>query len=485
MLSQAASVEGLFRRLVAVLEVNDRRGVNEVATTLLDSEADIGKRWQTIATLLQHNGEYIRAGIAMAHYVASQGHTANARFLQAALLAQTGRLAEAWDIMQTVPPTVPDRAGHSYILGSMAINLGTTKEAQQHLNDAIAANPKLGQAMLSLAASEKMGRGNPIGDQVLAAQTVMMTAPALEVAHYQFAAGKVHFDREETDQAFAAFAKGGAIVGPMRPYNRADDKANAQACVSGFDRVFIRETASKVAIPTDRPIFVTGLPRSGTTLVEQILVSHSEVLGGEELGKLPIVERDIGGADAASLRQYLRRGTADELASLYLHLVNERFSEPGRVVDKSLNASRHLGQIASLLPQAPIVWLRRDPLDCAWSAFRTYFLRGLDWSWRLEDIAYHFKLEDALFAHWIQLLGERVLIVDYETLVAEPKSEIRRILKHCGLKEEPAVFEPHKTKRAVTTASVAQVRQPIGVQSVNNSDPYRKHLAPFIDAYFN
>jgi tetratricopeptide (TPR) repeat protein len=479
------SAKSILGPLLAALENGERQSVNAAVSNLIVAAPVLGRRWSDLANISIHNGELSQAYAAMACFVGEQGHTANARFLQAALLAQTGRLAEAWDIMQTVPPTVPDRAGHSYILGSMAINLGTTKEAQQHLNDAIAANPKLGQAMLSLAASEKMGRGNPIGDQVLAAQTVMMTAPALEVAHYQFAAGKVHFDREETDQAFAAFAKGGAIVGPMRPYNRADDKANAQACVSGFDRVFIRETASKVAIPTDRPIFVTGLPRSGTTLVEQILVSHSEVLGGEELGKLPIVERDIGGADAASLRQYLRRGTADELASLYLHLVNERFSEPGRVVDKSLNASRHLGQIASLLPQAPIVWLRRDPLDCAWSAFRTYFLRGLDWSWRLEDIAYHFELEDALFAHWTQLLGERVLIVDYETLVAEPKSEIRRILKHCGLKEEPAVFEPHKTKRAVTTASVAQVRQPIGVQSVNNSDPYRKHLAPFIDAYSN
>jgi tetratricopeptide (TPR) repeat protein len=477
------NIIALFNRLKAALNANDRRGVNAVAFALLDANAPIGDRWRTLCTLLHHNGEYRSACRAMANFVSSRANSPEARFEQAAILAQTGNLADAWEIMQSIPADVPEPAGHAFILGSIAVNLGTIKEAQSHLLAALDANPALGQAMLSLSVSEKMIAGNEIGDQIVAAQQSMQNAPPLEKAHFQFALGKVYFDRGEADAAFAAFDAGNILVAPTRPHDSIADEAAVAACQAGFDLDQIDRISAQVKHDTKRPIFVTGLPRSGTTLVEHILASHSKVIGGEELGRFPIIEREIGGPDGGSLARYLTRADAEDLTALYLHLISERFGDEGRVVDKSLNSSRHIGQITSLLPDAPIIWLRRSPLDCAWSAYRTYFLRGLDWSWNLEAIGQHFKYEDRLFAHWTGLLGDRILVVNYEALVSDPDTQIRRLLKHCDLDAEPAVFEPHKTKRTVTTASVVQVRQPINKLAIDAAAPYRKNLQPFIDAY--
>jgi tetratricopeptide (TPR) repeat protein len=474
-----------FQKLKAALNAGNRKTVNEICFALLAGRAKIGDRWRTIAKLLHHNGEYNAAHRAMSNFVKANKNEPAALFEQAAILAQTGRLAEAWEVMQLVPNHVPDPAGNAFIRGSMAINLGSTQEAQTHLLNALQANPQLGQAMLSLAVSEKMDDPNLIGDRIINSENSMASAQDTERAHYQYALGKVQHDRGNVQAAYSAFQAGGQIVQQYRPYDKQADVANAASCKQGFDLKFLNSINEKISIPTSRSIFVTGLPRSGTTLVEQILASHSEVIGGEELGRMTIVESEIGGNNESAVERFLQSSSPNSLAQLYQHLVTERFGDQGRVVDKSLNISRQLGLVASILPEAPIIWLRRNPLDCAWSAFRTYFMSGLDWSWRLDDIAFHFKLEDALFKHWTSLLGSRILVLNYEELVNNPSVHIPALLKHCGLKEEPGVFEPHKTKRVVTTASVMQVREPINTKSVGSANRYKSHLAPFIEHYYS
>jgi hypothetical protein len=154
------------------------------------------------------------------------------------------------------------------------------------------------------------------------------------------------------------------------------------------------------------------------------------------------------------------------------------------VVDKTFTTPRMLGVAAALLPEAPLIWLTRDPLDCAWSCFRTYFASGTPWSYDLEDLAFHFRLEDELLSRWRDILGDRLLVVRYEALAVDPEPEIRRILAHCGLPEEPQAFAPHENPRAVTTASVMQVRQPINRKGIGVAMPYREFLQPFLDAYY-
>ncbi|MCX7284428.1 MAG: sulfotransferase [Novosphingobium sp.] len=474
----------LLRMFVSALERRSRLDVNRAAFALLEGSPPLGKNWHALAKVMQTNGEYAAANLAMDRFAAHRPNDPHARFLQAAMLAQTGRPERAWEILDHVPFGVPTPSEHHYLRGTIAVNLGQLAQAESNLLAALDSEPGLGQAMLSLAAARKRKAGDPIGDRILAAGPIMAKAPAIERAHFYYAAGRVHFDRHEPDAAFAHFSAGAELVSTWRPYDAAADQRDAHLCRTGFDRAFIAGINATITTDTSAPIFVTGLPRSGTTLVEQILVSHSAVVGGEEMGRMALVQRDLPAPGAAGLSRHIGAGTsADDLASLYVHLCRERFGNDGRFIDKAPEASRLMGLIAALLPDSPIIWLRRDPLDCAWSAYRTYFAEGLDWSWKLEDIASHFALEDDLFRHWSSLLPERILVVDYQELVRDSAVQIRRILAHCNLPEESQVFRPHETQRVVSTASVMQVREPINTGAIGAADPYRRHLEPFIKRY--
>ncbi len=155
----------------------------------------------------------------------------------------------------------------------------------------------------------------------------------------------------------------------------------------------------------------------------------------------------------------------------------------GRALDKSLNVSRHAALLHAALADSPVVWLRRDPADTAWSAFRTFFANGLGWSFDLADMGHHFAVEDMLFEHWRAAFGARMLVVPYADLVADPDAWVTRILGHCGLEMEPAVGRFHETRRAVKTASVAQVRQPIYAHAVGSAGVQAAALAPFAASY--
>ena len=479
-----AEAAAQLRRFVAALEAGDRRTANNAAFALIAARPPLGDRWQLIARVMQTNGEISAASAAMQCFVDHHRGHPQAAYLQAALLAQCGRLEQAWAVMRNVPPSVPDPSQNGFLRGTIALNLGQTGLAESILLTTLDANPALGQAMLALVSARQRNAGDPVGERILQSAPLMTRAPAIERSHFHFAAGRVHFDRGEADAAFRHFAQGAAIARAERPYDAKADAREAEACRTGFDRAFVAHINAGITVDTSQPIFVTGLPRSGTTLVEQILVSHSAVSGGEELGRMAILQRDLNSLSASGLTTYLAKGgKADDLAALYLHLGQERFGKQGRFVDKALNTSRFMGLIAALLPQAPVIWLRRDPVDCAWSAFRTYFIQGLDWSWKLEDIATHFALEDQLFRHWSQMFPDRILVVDYQDLVRSPETQIPRILDHCGLPAEPQVFRPHETRRIVSTASVMQVREPINTGAIGAAEAYRQYLAPFTERY--
>ena len=257
----------------------------------------------------------------------------------------------------------------------------------------------------------------------------------------------------------------------------------ATNAVLGYDAKRIAAIARQQTEPTGRTIFVIGLPRSGTTLLEQILTGHSAVSDGAETTRLSLFAKDIRGLSYADLGRYVEKVGAAGAARLWRHWMNERFATPGRVVDKTTNTSRLLGPAAALLPEAPLIWVTRDPLDRAWSCFRTYFGPSQSWSYDLDDIAFHFRLEDQLLSRWQEILGERLLVLPYEALVTDPGQWIRRILAHCGLAEEPQVFAPHENSRPVSTASAMQVRRPINRKGIGAAEPYREFLEPFIAAY--
>jgi len=301
---------------------------------------------------------------------------------------------------------------------------------------------------------------------------------------YLHALGKAHADRGEHSLAFAAFDRGAREMKSARNYRRDHDRIGATEAVRDFTAKRITDIARRQSEPTARSIFVTGLPRSGTTLVEQILTGHSEVCDGGEISLLRLLSRDIGGLSHDELSRHVGEHGMASPARLWNHWLSQRFPSPGRIVDKTVDTTRLLGLAAALLPEAPLIWMTRDRLDRAWSCFRTYFVDLLPWSHDLEDIAFHFRLEDELLSRWQDILGERLLVVPHEQLVADPPGWIRRMLAHCGLAEEPAVFAPHENRRPVATSSTIQVRRRINRDGIGSAEPYREFLKPFIEAYY-
>jgi tetratricopeptide (TPR) repeat protein len=450
---------------------------------LLARHVPLGAQWQQVAHIAADQGEMSLSRQAMERFVEASGGHPMARYQQVGLLARGGALRQAYDVLCALPEDVPDPAVNAYSRGAAALPLGDVDEARRQLERVTVLRPELGQAWLPLSTLIDFADEPDLAERIVAAERAMEGAAPAARAVYYHALGKAYGDLREHSLAFAAFERGARLKRAGNAYDRERDRVEALEAVRGYDAEGIAAIAREQREPTARSIFVTGLPRSGTTLVEQILASHSAVSDGAEINRLRILARDTGGAAYPELARYVAAHGTAPAAQLWAHWLDDRFPELGRVVDKSMDTSRFLGLAAALLPEAPLIWLTRDPLDCAWSCFRTHFLAGVPWTCDLADIAFHFRIEEHLLARWRDILGERLLVVPYEALVADPATWIRHILGHCGLAEEPGVFAPHENRRAVTTSSVMQVRKPINRAAVGSAEPYRAFLAPFIEAY--
>ena len=473
----------LIGQLQPALERRDRAKLRDVVAELVALRAPMGGQWEPLAGIAASIGELRLSRAAADLFVEASGGSASAQFHKAALLTESGGWSEAYAILSSLPDHVPNAASNAYSRGTSLVMLGRTDEAREQLERVVKLRPASASAWLGLAMITDAARDEHLLGRLMAAERSVMMLPPGDRAPYYYAVGKAHADWGEHRHAFAAFARAAQMRRGDARYDRAADAESARDAVRDYTAAGVAALAESPREPTGRAIFVTGLPRSGTTLVEQILTSHSQVSEGGEIGRLELLAREVGGSSFAAAERYVGTRGAQEAARLWAHWLDERFPAPGRVVDKTLDASRRLGLAAALLPDAPLVWVARDPLDRAWSCFRTLFTADLAWSYDLTDIAYHFQLEDALLARWQAVLGDRLLVVPYEALVGEPEVWIRRLLGHCRLDEEPQVFAPHENARPVATASAIQVRRPIDRSAVGSAEPYREFLQPFIDAY--
>jgi tetratricopeptide (TPR) repeat protein len=463
----------------------DRDAAAALLRHLVEDNPPLGASWGPVSRLALTLGETGTAIAAARRLAESNARDWMARLNHGALLVQHGQGVAARDVGLAVVGDHPGQPAAWHFLGSCRATLGEGEAAIADFRRAIETSPDpfaAAPSWLALAESRTFASAD---DADLTAMTALLArwpqgaAPEGKAA-LLYAVGKARDDLGLTDAAFAAYAEGAALVATARPDDRAAAAALVEAVLSGTSAGSL--AGLPVGVDSRRPIFVLGLPRSGTTLVEQILASHSQVADGGELNLFRAAALPIGGFTPAAIAAFAA-ARPDGFAAIgraYLHMLEERFGPEGRVVDKTLNHSRFLGLIHRVLPQARFVWLRREPGAVAWSAFRTWFARGVNWSWSLDRIGHYVRDEDRLHAHWTAVMGDAILTVPYEDLVRDPAPWIARILDHVDLPYEPGLEAFHRTDRAVTTASFDQVRQPVYTTS---SDAWRRY-APLLEPFF-
>ncbi len=359
------------------------------------------------------------------------------------------------------------------LLGGLAIDRGRFDEATELLREALAIDPELPEALTSLMAMRKMTPGDaPWRD---AAQRLL--ARPLPIAHainLHHTVGKYYDDVGDYDAAFQHHRKGNELARRSRPrYDSAAMTQRVTRVLAVFDRCAL-ETLRRAGLDSERPVFIVGMPRSGTTLAEQILASHPNVHGaGEQL-----YWNFAADLEAAAPPEQ-RAATIAELGREYLATLARLSAKAARVVDKLPSNFRNLGLIHAALPQARVIHLERNPLDTCVSIYFQGFTAGHPYATDFDDLAHYYREYRRLMAHWRATLPAQTLLeVPYEGLVEDPEGWSRRMLAHLGLSWDPRCLEFHRTERPVLTASRWQVRQPISKGSVGRWHRYERFLGP-------
>jgi tetratricopeptide (TPR) repeat protein len=378
---------------------------------------------------------------------------------------------------------VPEAADLHLSLAHSLKTQGRQDEAIDAYRAAIAVRPNFGDAYWSLA-NLKTYRFTEQEIDRMSAEEPMPSTPLVDRYHLCFALGKAFEDRGDHAASWRHYAKGNQLKRAESHYRPEIIEANTRAQIEVCTREFFAARAG-VGDPSPDPIFIVGLPRSGSTLLEQILASHSQVDGTQELADIPRIVLDLQGRepdfDHPRYPAVLTEMQPDDFRQL-----GEKFLRDTRIyrgnapyfIDKMPNNFRHLGLIHLMFPNARIIDARREPMACCFSNLKQLFATGQEFTYSMEDIARYYRSYLDVMAHWDEVLPGRVLRVYHEDVVDDLEGNVRRLLDFCGLPFEASCLEFHKTARSVRTASSEQVRRPIFRDGVDQWTRYAPYLAP-------
>ncbi|MBW8754936.1 MAG: sulfotransferase [Sphingomonadales bacterium] len=406
--------------------------------------------------------------------------------LRAAVLGRVGEFGAAIALYEEVLAQAPGQPKIWMSYGHALKTVGRTEDAIAAYRRATALRPAFGEAWWSIAnlKTARLGEGDIAAmEGGLAGIGAGAGAGQDDRFHLHFALGKAMEDVARPKAAFDHYALGNGLRRAVLPYDAADTTRAVDAAIALYDTDFFAKRAGQ-GCPEPDPIFILGLPRAGSTLIEQMLSSHSMVEGTMELPDIPALVAVLGREGSyPEMLAALGPARLRELGETYLERtrVQRREGKP-RFIDKLPNNWLHVGLIHLILPNATIVDARRHPLDCGYSNFRQHFARGQAFAYDLADIGRCYADYVRLMAHFDDVLPGRIHRVIHEAMLADPEAELRTLLAALGLPFEDACLRFHENVRAVRTASSEQVRRPINRDGEGQWRPVADRLGPLREA---
>jgi tetratricopeptide (TPR) repeat protein len=481
-------------------EVAARCGRNDAALALLERCLELapgfGAARYNYAVLLHRLNDPERSLAEAERLLAANPRSPAYRNLHAVLLSRVGEYQRSADAYAQLLEEYPANAKLWLSYGHVLKTRGSQDESIEAYRRSIVYDPKFGEAYWSLA-NLKTFRFDAADLAEMQAQLARADLDGDSRLQFHFALGKALEDSGDYASSFAHYAQGNALTRAAHPYDPELNSRRVARLKATFSRKFFEDRVGSGCAASD-PIFIVGLPRAGSTLLEQILSSHSAVEGTTELPEIITLAKDLRAqaesGDIASYAEVLATRSAGELRAM-----GERYLERTRIhrktdrpyfIDKMPNNFLHVGMIHAVLPNAKIIDARRHPLACCFSNFKQYYARGQNFSYSLVDMGRFYRDYVDLMAHFDAVLPGRVHRVIYERTVEDTESEVRRLLAYCGLPFEPGCLRFFENERPVRTASAEQVRQPIyrdGVEQWRNYEPWlgplKGALGPVLEAY--
>ncbi|TLZ38540.1 MAG: tetratricopeptide repeat protein [Gammaproteobacteria bacterium] len=447
------------------------------------------------ASLLNRSGRAEAALKQIEQLLAKAPRDPGHRSLLAAILANLGSFDETVRVYEELLKEHPGQAKIWMSYGHALRTAGRQDDSVSAYRRAISMVPTLGEAYWSLA-NLKTFRFTDEEARVMRAALGRKDLADEDRVHFEFALGKTLEDAGSYEDSFAHYAAGNALRRRSHPYS-ADDNADLIRRLKELFTADFFAARAGWGCPTPDPIFIVGLPRAGSTLLEQILASHSLVEGTMELPDVPRIVHELNarareaGPRFPELLAGLDRDALHALGAGYLESTRvQRKTGAPFFIDKNPNNWLYLGLIQLMLPNARIIDARRHPLACGFSCFKQHFARGQSFTYDLEDLGRYYRDYIELMAHFERTLPNRIHRVLYESMVADTESEVRRLLACCKLPFEAGCLRFYDNPRAVRTASSEQVRQPIfdeGLEHWRNYEPWlgplKEALGPLLSEY--
>ena len=463
----------------------DRQAMRNALVQLLGESEASPDFWHAIIDFAGAVGEGGAAIEAARRFASTDSRSLQPRTMYCETLAQFGREEQALSLLEQLPEPDRKHPAASYLLGLLYAQNGDFAEAEKWLRSVVDAGISTDAAWLTLSGIKEFRRDDPDLAEMRDLAARLAGQDRRRESRIRYAIGKAEWDVGEFDKSLDTITAAADLQRTLHAFDPDRHDAYVAGVIKDFDHAAFK-TLTPSRVKGSRSLFVTGLPRSGTTLSERLLAAHPDVRAGGEVNLWGFSLFQTEMPDFAWARERDRAtnsaGVWEKLACNYSLLMWNRFPEARHVIDKTLLQTQWMGLLLHAVPDARVVYVKRDPVDTAWSCYRSLFPGSLTWTNNLRDIGRYFAAEAALLKHWQGIFGDRILTVNHADLVHSPLGQSERMMQHFGLRAPGEQLHSGGNPLRIKTASMFQARQGVDRSHSGNSLPIRDRLLPELRA---